>query len=71
MSGAIIPGTLIQRLASNKDDPDATYRIGIEFSIRQCRELLARGAPGLHFYTLNKSRAAVEIFETLSEEIAI
>jgi methylenetetrahydrofolate reductase (NADPH) len=71
MSGAMIPGTLIQQLESSKDDPDATYRIGIEFSIRQCRELLARGAPGLHFYTLNKSRAAVEIFETLSEEIGI
>ena len=67
----MIPGTLIQQLESSKDDPDATYRIGIEFSIRQCLELLARGAPGLHFYTLNKSRAAVEIFETLSEEIAI
>ena len=70
MSGAEIPGNLVQMLESGKDDPDATYRIGMEFSINQCRELLANGAPGLHFYTLNKSRAAVEIFETLSGEIS-
>jgi methylenetetrahydrofolate reductase (NADPH) len=70
MSGAEIPESLVQQLESNKDNPDYTYRVGIEFSIRQCRELLAKGAPGLHFYTLNKSRAAVEIFETLSREIS-
>jgi methylenetetrahydrofolate reductase (NADPH) len=68
MSGAEIPGSLVQKLESCKHDPDATYQTGLEFSIRQCRELIASGAPGLHFYTLNKSRAAVEIFETLSGE---
>jgi methylenetetrahydrofolate reductase (NADPH) len=71
MSGAKIPKMLIQELESKKNDPDAIYRTGMEFSIRQCRELLANDAPGLHFYTLNKSRAAVEIFETLSEEMRI
>ncbi len=68
MSGAEIPDSLIQKLESCKYDPDETYRTGIEFSINQCRELLSSGAPGLHFYTLNKSRAAVEIFETLLTE---
>jgi methylenetetrahydrofolate reductase (NADPH) len=71
MSGAEIPDVLLQKLKSCKDDPDATYRAGMEYSIHQCRELIANGAPGLHFYTLNKSRAAVEIFETLSEEIGL
>ncbi len=71
MSGAEIPESLIQRLETNKNNPDTTYRIGLEYSIRQCRELLDSGAPGLHFYTLNKSRAAVEIFETLSGETDI
>lgn len=66
MSGARIPETLISQLESYKDDHNAIYRTGIDFSINQCRELLAKGAPGLHFYTLNKSRAAIEIFETLS-----
>src|SRR4030042_2818840 len=69
MSGAEIPKPLVQKLESNKNDPVAIYQIGMEFSINQCRELLANGAPGLHFYTLNKSRAAVEIFETLSGNI--
>jgi methylenetetrahydrofolate reductase (NADPH) len=71
MSGTEIPDILLQKLKSSKNDPDAIYRIGMEFSIHQCRELLADGAPGLHFYTLNKSRAAIEIFETLSAERSI
>jgi methylenetetrahydrofolate reductase (NADPH) len=37
-----------------QNDKDATLKAGIEFAIRQCRELLNSGAPGLHFYTLNK-----------------
>lgn len=71
MSGAEIPASLVQKLEHYKNDADAIYHIGLEFSINQCRELLANGAPGLHFYTLNKSRAAVEIFEKLSKEIGI
>ncbi|MBN2612703.1 MAG: methylenetetrahydrofolate reductase [NAD(P)H] [Bacteroidales bacterium] len=66
MSGAEIPRALKEKLEKYKDDPDATYKAGIEFSIGQCRELLDSGAPGLHFYTLNKSRAAVEIYERLT-----
>lgn len=68
MSGAEIPKELINKLEVHKDKPDDAYKLGIEFSIKQCRELLANGAPGLHFYTLNKSRAAVEIFEMLTGE---
>jgi methylenetetrahydrofolate reductase (NADPH) len=65
MSAAKIPGDLVNLIEKNKDHPEKMYDIGIEFSIRQCKELLQNGAPGLHFYTLNKSRAAVEIFESL------
>jgi methylenetetrahydrofolate reductase (NADPH) len=65
MSAANIPADLRARLEIHKDNPEKTYQIGIEYTINQCRELLRRGAPGLHFYTLNKSRAAVEIFESL------
>jgi methylenetetrahydrofolate reductase (NADPH) len=36
------------------DDPDAMYKAGINFAVRQCQQLLASGAPGLHFYSLNK-----------------
>ena len=69
MSGAAIPKELYVQIEKYKDDKESTYRIGIEFSIKQCTELLEKGAPGLHFYTLNKSRATVDIFEKLSVDL--
>lgn len=65
MSAAKIPEELVEKIESNKHDSEKMYEIGVEFTINQCRELLKNGAPGLHFYTLNKSRASVEIFESL------
>jgi methylenetetrahydrofolate reductase (NADPH) len=65
MSGTKIPQELVARLEEHKDNLAKTHQIGVDFTISQCRELLAAGAPGIHFYTLNKSRAAVEIFESL------
>jgi methylenetetrahydrofolate reductase (NADPH) len=65
MSGAHIPEALVENINRYKDDHEKSYEIGLEFTINQCRELLRNGAPGIHFYTLNKSRAAVEIFESL------
>jgi methylenetetrahydrofolate reductase (NADPH) len=57
MCGATIPPELAARLARVKDDPALVMATGIEHAIKQCRNLLERGAPGLHFYTLNKSYA--------------
>jgi len=65
MSGSSIPTELALALEENKDNAKNSYQIGLDYTIKQCRELLENGAPGIHFYTLNKSRAAVEIFETL------
>lgn len=65
MSAAKIPDELVEQIETHKHDSEKMYEIGVEFTINQCRELLEKGAPGLHFYTLNKSRAAVEIFESL------
>jgi methylenetetrahydrofolate reductase (NADPH) len=65
MSAAKIPVDLIDRIEAHKEDPEKMYEVGVEYTIQQCRELLGKGAPGIHFYTLNKSRAAVEIFESL------
>jgi methylenetetrahydrofolate reductase (NADPH) len=65
MSGTHIPPELSIRLEEHRDNPLKTYQIGIDYTIKQCKELLAAGAPGIHFYTLNKSRAAIEIFESL------
>ncbi len=57
MCGAKIPPELAARLARVKDDPALVMATGIEHAIKQSRNLLERGAPGLHFYTLNKSYA--------------
>jgi methylenetetrahydrofolate reductase (NADPH) len=65
MSAARIPRNLQHEISVYKDNPEKMYEIGLEYTINQCRELLENGAPGIHFYTLNKSRAAVEIFEAL------
>jgi methylenetetrahydrofolate reductase (NADPH) len=69
LTGATIPEELIGQIEPYQDNPEKIYQIGLDYAIRQCRDLLNRGAPGLHFYTLNKSRAAVEIFESITYEI--
>jgi methylenetetrahydrofolate reductase (NADPH) len=61
MCGARIPDELLERLRRVQDDPGAVMATGIEHAIVQCRGLLERGAPGLHFYTLNKSHATRSI----------
>jgi methylenetetrahydrofolate reductase (NADPH) len=65
MCGAQIPEDLLLRLEATGGDAEAVRRIGVEHAIEQCRALLAGGAPGVHFYTLNRSRATVEILEAL------
>ncbi len=65
MCGATIPEGLHARLRRYEGDPSTVMAIGIEHAIRQCRELLERGAPGIHFYTLNKSAATRSILAAI------
>ena len=65
MCGSKIPYELVQKLEPYQDKLNKTYDIGVEFAINQCKELLESGAPGLHFYTLNKSRATVDIYSSI------
>jgi methylenetetrahydrofolate reductase (NADPH) len=65
MCGARIPEELHRRLARYQDDPSVVMAIGIEHAIRQCRRLLEGGAPGIHFYTLNKSHATRSILAAI------
>jgi methylenetetrahydrofolate reductase (NADPH) len=60
-----IPAELETRLREVESDDDATLEVGIEWATRQCQELLERGAPGIHFYTMNKSPATRRVFENL------
>jgi methylenetetrahydrofolate reductase (NADPH) len=65
ISHAAVPPELEDRMKTHENNPKKIYQTGMDYAIQQCRDLLLMGAPGLHFYTLNKSRATVEIFETL------
>jgi len=66
MCGAKIPHPLLLRIEAVEHSPDAVYAIGIEHALAQCRDLLANGVDGLHFYTLNRSKATIEIVRTLN-----
>jgi methylenetetrahydrofolate reductase (NADPH) len=70
MCGAKIPHPLLLKLESVEQDAEAVYSTGIEHSVAQCRDLLANKVDGLHFYTLNKSRATVEIVRALGAQHA-
>ncbi|MBI3206932.1 MAG: methylenetetrahydrofolate reductase [NAD(P)H] [Myxococcales bacterium] len=65
MCGAHIPADLLTRLEAVHGDAHQVRRLGVEHAIGQCRALLDGGAPGIHFYTLNRSTATVEILEAL------
>jgi methylenetetrahydrofolate reductase (NADPH) len=65
MCGATIPPQLLEALEWRSHDPDAVLQLGVSYATLQCAELLARGAPGVHFYTLNKSHATRAILSAL------
>src|SRR5262245_7074128 len=65
MSGARIPEALAASLVEVEHDDALTREIGVEWAGLQCRELLERGAPGIHFYTLNRSSATRAILQQL------
>jgi methylenetetrahydrofolate reductase (NADPH) len=64
MSGATVPVGLAQLIDEQADD-EAIRKVGVQHCIAQCAELLARGAPGLHFYTFNRARGPMEILAAL------
>ncbi|MFL5830098.1 MAG: methylenetetrahydrofolate reductase [NAD(P)H] [Solirubrobacteraceae bacterium] len=65
MCGATIPERLLEALEWRAGDPDAVLQLGVAYATLQCAELLARGAPGVHFYTLNRSPATRAILSAL------
>lgn len=65
MCGAAIPPKLYAELYARADQPDAVKELGVSYATLQCQDLLARGAPGIHFYTLNKSPATRAVVSAL------
>jgi methylenetetrahydrofolate reductase (NADPH) len=65
LSGTAFPDELAARFRTVGDDPDAVHALGVEAAAELATELLAAGAPGLHFYTLNRSTSTREIYTGL------
>jgi len=63
--GATIPDPLLDALRSREDDPEAVLQLGVAWATLQCAELLAGGAPGVHFITMNRSPATRAILSAL------
>jgi methylenetetrahydrofolate reductase (NADPH) len=66
MCGATIPRGLRAELDARRNEPEAVAELGVAFATLQSVELLERGAPGIHFYTLNKSPATRAVVSALS-----
>ncbi|MDH6630700.1 methylenetetrahydrofolate reductase (NADPH) [Streptomyces sp. LBL] len=65
LSNAAFPENLAHRLEAARDDPATAYRIGVDHAVAMGDRLLAEGAPGLHYITLNRSTAAIDIHRTI------
>jgi methylenetetrahydrofolate reductase (NADPH) len=65
MCGATIPDALLSELELRADSPEAVAELGVAYATLQCADLLANGAPGIHFYTLNKSHSTRAILGAL------
>ena len=66
LCAADLPASMVNELDKRGDNDEAVLQYGIDYATRQCEELLREGAPGLHFYTLNKARSTTEIMANLT-----
>ncbi|MCK5861509.1 MAG: methylenetetrahydrofolate reductase [NAD(P)H] [Candidatus Hydrogenedentes bacterium] len=66
LCGAHLSPKLIRRLEVHGDDDEGQYAVGVYYAAKQAEELIAQGAPGIHFYVLNKSRATTHICRALA-----
>jgi len=65
LCGSKLTPEIISTLEKLGDDDEAVSQFGIDYATRQCEDLIASGVEGIHFYTLNKSRATIEVVQNL------
>jgi len=65
MSGTPLPPSVVSRLEAVADDPDAVREVGVQIATELSQRLLAEGAPGLHFYTMNRSLSTLKVYANL------
>lgn len=65
LSGAAFPAELERKFVAVADDSQAVHELGVEVATKMCQELLQVNAPGLHFYTLNRSTSTREVYQNL------
>lgn len=65
LTGTPIPSTMLDALNRVSENPEDVQKLGVEIAIELCEKLIAAGAPGIHFYTMNTSTATREIFEEI------
>ena len=68
MCGASLPRRLITKLETIQDDSLAVQELGISHATEQCDELLSKGVPGIHFYTLNRSNSTLQILKNIKSQ---
>lgn len=66
--GATIPPELLKKLEKNKDDKKAIEKLGVDYALSQCRDLIKMGVPGLHFFVMNQAGPISKILQNLSLE---
>ncbi|MFC6156543.1 methylenetetrahydrofolate reductase [NAD(P)H] [Kribbella jiaozuonensis] len=69
LTGMALPDAVTSRLLAVEDEPTAVREVGIEIATELCERLLAGGAPGIHFITLNRSTATRQVFRNLSSTV--
>ena len=65
LSGTPLPAGVVARLEAVADDPGAIHEVGVQIATELAQRLLAEGSPGLHFYTMNRSLATLEVYQNL------
>jgi methylenetetrahydrofolate reductase (NADPH) len=65
LTGTPLPKKLTESLAKVEENPDDVRKVGVDIATEMCEKLIAAGAPGIHFYTMNTSTATREVFERI------